>query len=155
MTVQAERKAWLEQMEKDNSMLRALFQDARDAKEQMLAGMASLEEDRTRVDMDRVAYQARESQLMQYITVRGLPVPPLVQLPAQYALILARYQAGGNPAASGAKEDNQTTALVPVPETPSGNVGGRGLPTRLAPAPPSDLSPGIPYGQYVQMKQRA
>jgi len=89
-------------MERDNAALRAVFHDARSAKEQLMTEMASLEEEHAKVETEREAFMAREGQLVAFITSRGMAPPPVFQLPPTYATVLSHYldaaAAGGAPA---------------------------------------------------------
>lgn len=101
----AERASWVAQMERDNGALRAVFHDARAAKEQLMTEMAALEEEHAKVDGEREAFLAREGQLVAFITSRGMVPPPIFQLPPAYAAVLTHYlgaaAAAGSAAASG------------------------------------------------------
>lgn len=81
-------------MERDNATLRALFTDAREAKDNLLVEMSQLEEERLKVETERAAFLAREGQLAQFIVNRGLAVPPVYHLPPVYAAVLSQYTLG-------------------------------------------------------------
>jgi hypothetical protein len=94
--LQSEQHHWSNQAESANVALRALFTEAREAKERLLAEMTSLAEDRASFEVERAALRARENQLIYALRSRGLPVPPVASLGPAMAQVLQAAPAAGS-----------------------------------------------------------